>query len=86
MAKIGRLHANDQVENYAILEISWLNFKKKFYWEFPLWLRGNKPDWYPVRMQVQSLASLSGLRIQPSLELWCRLQMRLGFQVAVAVV
>ena len=36
-------------------------------------------------MQVQSLASLSGLRIWRC-ELWCRLQMWLGSCIAVAVV
>ena len=37
-------------------------------------------------MQVQSLALLSGLRIQHCCELWCRLKMQLGSCVAVAVV
>ena len=37
-----------------------------------------------MRTQVRSLASLSGLRIRHCLELWCGLQTRLGFQVAVA--
>ena len=36
-------------------------------------------------MQVQSLASLSGLRIWRSRELRCRSQMRLGSRIAVAV-
>ena len=39
-----------------------------------------------MRMQVQSLASLSGSGIRHCHELWCRLQMRLGSWVAVAVV
>ena len=51
--------------------------------EFPLWLKGNGPA--SMRMQVQSLASLSELRIQRCHELWCRLQMRLGSGIAVAV-
>ena len=34
---------------------------------------------------VRSLASLSGLRIRCGRELWCRLQMRLGSGVAVAL-
>ena len=33
-----------------------------------------------------TLASLSGLRIWGCLELWCRLQIPLGFCIAVAVV
>ena len=39
-----------------------------------------------MRIQIQSLASLSGLRIQHFHELWCRPQMWLGSGVAVAVV
>ena len=38
-----------------------------------------------MRLQVQSLASLSGLRIQRCRELWCRQQTWLGSGVAVAV-
>ena len=37
-------------------------------------------------LQVQSLASLSGLTIRRCLELWCRLQTRLRSFAAVAVV
>ena len=39
-----------------------------------------------VRMQFQSLASLSGLRIRHCCELWLRSQMWLGSSTAVAVV
>ena len=39
-----------------------------------------------MRLQVPSLALLSGLRIWHCHELWCRLQMRLRFHVAVALV
>ena len=39
-----------------------------------------------VRLRVQSLASLSGLRARRCRELWCRSQPRLGSGVAVAVV
>ena len=38
-----------------------------------------------MRMQVRSLASINGLRIQGCHELWCRSQMPLGSCVAVAV-
>ena len=38
-----------------------------------------------MRTQVQSLASLSGLRIQHCHELWCRSEIRLGSLIAVAV-
>ena len=48
-------------------------------------------QWKPIqlgtlRLQVQSLALLSGLRIWHCCELWCRSQEQLGSQVAVAVV
>ena len=38
-----------------------------------------------MRLQVWSLASLSGLRIRCYRELWCRLQTWLGSRIAVAV-
>ena len=38
-----------------------------------------------MRIQVQSLASLSGLRMQHGHELWCRLQTQLKSGVTVAV-
>ena len=38
-----------------------------------------------MRLWVQSLALLSRLRIWHCRELWCRLQMRLGSHIAVAV-
>ena len=38
-----------------------------------------------MKRQIQSLASISGLRIQCHRELWCRLQTQLGSRVAVAV-
>ena len=38
-----------------------------------------------MRLQVRSLASLSGLRIQHCRELWCWSQMQLGSGVAEAV-
>ena len=39
-----------------------------------------------MRFQVQSLASLSGLRIQHCHELWCGSKTKLGSRVAVALV
>ena len=39
----------------------------------------------PMKMQVQSPASLSVLRIWRCRELWCRLKMRLRSHVAVSV-
>ena len=38
-----------------------------------------------MRLQIRSLAPLSGLRIRCFGELWCRLQMSLGSGVAVAL-
>ena len=38
-----------------------------------------------MRTQVQSLASLSGLRIQHCHELWCRLQTWLGSDIVAAM-
>ena len=38
-----------------------------------------------MRLRVQSLASLSGLRIQHCRELWYRSQMQLGSSIAVAL-
>ena len=38
-----------------------------------------------MRMKVQSLALLGGLKVWRYHELWCRLQMWLGFGIAVAV-
>ena len=38
-----------------------------------------------MRLLVQSLASLSGLRIQRCYELWCRSKARLRSQVAVGL-
>ena len=52
--------------------------------EFPLGLRGN--ELVSVRTQVPPLASLSGLRIWPCLNLWYRLQTQPRSCVAVAVV
>ena len=53
--------------------------------EFLLWWSGNESDLGAVRIQVQFLPLLSGVRTRPCRELWSRLQMWLGFGVAVAV-
>ena len=54
--------------------------------ELLLWFSGLRTNIVSVRMWVSFLASLSGLRMQHCRELWCRLQMRLRFGIAVAVV
>ena len=53
--------------------------------EFPLRLSGLRTRLVSMRMRVQSLALLSGLKIQHCHKLWYRLQIRLGSSVAVAV-
>ena len=53
--------------------------------EVPMWISRLRTCAILVRVRVQSLASLSGLRIWLFHELWCRSQMRLGSGVAVAV-
>ena len=58
---------------------------RKGFWEFLLWLSGLRTQLVSMRMQVSSLASLSGLRIQRCCKLWFRSQMWLIFGVAVAV-
>ena len=60
--------------------------KKEAGLEFLLWLRGLRIQLVSMKIQVRSLASLSGLRIRHCHELWCKSQMRLGSGVAVAVV
>ena len=54
--------------------------------EFPLRLGRLRPRLVSMRMRVQSLASLSGLRIWSCRELQRRSQMQLRSGVAVAVV
>ena len=53
--------------------------------EFLLWLNGLRTQLVSMKIHVQSLDSLIGLRIQHSCKLWHRLQMRLGSGVAVAM-
>ena len=52
--------------------------------DFPLWLSFKQTLLISMRTWVQSLALLSRLRILSCHELWCMLQMWLGFHVAVA--
>ena len=52
---------------------------------FPLWLSRLRTQLVSIRMGVQPLVPLSGLRIQLCHKLWCRLQMWLRSHVAVAV-
>ena len=53
--------------------------------EFPSWLSGQQTQLASMRTRVQSLASLSGLRIRDCHELWCRLQTCLRSCIAVTL-
>ena len=53
--------------------------------EFLSWCSGNSSQLGTTRLQVWSLVSLSGLRIQLCHELWCRSQTELGSGIAVAL-
>ena len=53
---------------------------------FLLWFSGEGHDIVSLMMQVQSLALLSGLRIQHCHKLWHRSKMWFRSSVAVAVV
>ena len=53
--------------------------------EFPLWLSGLQTLLVSMMMRIQSLASVSGLRIWHCWEPWCVSKTQLGFWVAVAV-
>ena len=55
---------------------------KYVYLKVPLWLRTQLVS---MRTQVRSLAALSGLRVRHCYKLWCRLPVRLGSHIAVAV-
>ena len=52
--------------------------------KFLSWLSGLRTRLVSMRMQVRSLASLSGLRIWRCHDLWCRLQTLLRSCIAVA--
>ena len=54
--------------------------------DFPVVAQGVKNLLVNVRMQIQSPALLSGLRIRRCCELWCRSHTRLRSGVSVAVV
>ena len=64
--------------NFTLLKISFIMRIPVVAQQKRIWLG-------TMRLQVWSLASLSGLRIQRCRELWCRLQTWLGSGVAVAV-
>ena len=53
--------------------------------EIPLLLNGLRTKLVLMKMKIQSLASLSALRVQCFCKLKCRFQMWFRFHVAVAV-
>ena len=59
--------------------------KRKAIMKFPLWLSRLRTRLASMRTWVRSLALLSGLTIRCCCKLWCRLQTRLGSDVAAAV-
>ena len=80
--------------------VHWSTIHNKQFMETTQLLIGiwvDKEKWVPIvaqqkwiwlvsmRMQLRSLASLSGSGIQHCLELWCRSRLQLGSHVAVAV-
>ena len=60
-----------------MLQLKYQYHLNKYFLAFPLWLSRLRTWPVPMRMQVQSLVSLSGLRIQHYSELWCRSQTQL---------
>ena len=63
-----------------------LSLTKVNNWGVPIMAQWKQIQLGTMRLQVQSLALLTGLRIQHCHDLWCRLQMWLGSSVAVALV
>ena len=61
------------------------NCKKVREWEFPLWLSKLRTGLVSVRTRIQSLASVSGLRIQRCCQLLCRSQIWLRSGIAMAL-
>ena len=70
------------VKETGWLKVKWLKVRCKTYTNFPLGVpvvaqQVKNPTW-GLRIRVQSLASLSGLRIWCCQKQWCRPQMRWG--------
>ena len=72
-------------QNFASKQSKLRNIKTRLL-ELPLWLSGLRTQLVAMRMQVQSLASLSGLRVWHCHKLQRRSQMLLRSSIAVAVV
>ena len=79
-----QLNSVDYLEQILFENLKYfMNFAFEKLWEFPSWPRRTQLE--SMRLQIQSLASLSGLRMCCCCELWCSLQMQLGSCVAMAV-
>ena len=70
---------------WTITETPWHILFLKNQYGVPVMVQQKQIRLGSMRLQVQSLASLGGLKIQGCCELWCRLQTRLGSRVAVAL-
>ena len=79
------LPPSSHYSSVTLLRLSLLNqFKITILWEFPLWLSGLRTQ-HSVQMEVESLASFSGLRIWHCHKLQHRSQMQLGSGTAVGI-
>ena len=82
---------SDTVIRKWIQAATWLTLGQNFFpsqdsrWGGPIMAQWKQIWLASMRMQVQSLALLSGLRIWRCHELWCRPQIWLGIHVAMAV-
>ena len=70
---------------HAVGTVKKKKFKNKDNDRVPVLAQWKRIRLASMRMQIRSLASVSGLRIQRCRELWCRWQMQLGSPIAVAV-
>ena len=59
-------------------------FSKGYVWGVPIVARLEQTQLVSMRMQILSLALLSGLKMRCCCELWCRLQTQLGSGAAGA--
>ena len=77
---LGHMHSVSSLNRIVYDSVKFKSTKmyleiKKIKWEFPLWLRGLRIRLTSMRIQVWSLALLSGLGIQYCHELRCRLHL-----------
>ena len=89
-AAVAMPNPKPNVPQRELLPADWLQWttretkrSKKYLLEFPLWLSGLRTWLVSMRMQIRSLASLSGLRIWPCCKVQPRSQMQLKSCIAV---